>query len=161
MLSTLVSGDLEVLVSKAKNYKSFTAKSSFLAANPDGQVDSVAIICAYLDARGGEIGDFLFSNFARAKGGGIRFLNTPISKGNAVKLLREGMNKSGSLGDKFTLHSLKTGSISEARNTGRCSKEELRRHARWASCDMVDYYHNQSLEVKLCACKSLELFLPA
>ena len=154
-VKVLWSRDLEVLVEKAKNYESFAATSSFLAANPGGRVDSVAIIRSYMDARSGEDGDFLFTNFSLAKGGGVKCHNTPVTENNAVKCLCEGLTKSGTPGEKYTLHSLKTGSISEVRNSGMCSKSELRRHARLASRDMVDCYHNQSLEVKLRASVTL------
>ena len=85
------------------------AKSLFLPANPRGQVDVVAIVRSYLEARGGEVGNVLFSNFTRAKGGGVMFLNTPLNRGNAVTLLREGLYQSGFLADFVTLHSLKPG----------------------------------------------------
>ena len=77
-----------------------------------------------------------------------------------VKCLREGLARSGTPGAQFTLHSLKTGLVSEARNSSRCSKSELMRNVLWASNDMVDYYHNQSLEVKLRASKALDIDLP-
>ena len=65
----LESGDLEVYVAAAKNYESYGAKSSFLACNPGGKVDVVAIVRAHMVARGGQPGDFLFSNCAKGKVG--------------------------------------------------------------------------------------------
>ena len=156
----LASGDLEVHVASAKNYESYAAKSSFLPSNPGGSVDVVAIVRSYLVAMGGQPGDVLFTNFTRAKGGGVRFLNTPLSGSNVVTLLREGLYMSGFIADHVTLHLVKTGAVSEARNNS-CPRNLLCRHARWLAKNMVDYYHSQSLYVKLKACKYLNLFLPA
>ena len=159
-VTVLASGDLQVYVSAAKNYEAYEAKSSFLASNPGGRVDVVAIVRAYMAARGGEPEEFLFSNCSKAKGGVINFLNTPLTASYASKLLRDGLYLSGFIADLVTLHSLKTGAVSEACNNG-CPRHLLQRHCRWSSKSMVDYYHSQSLEVKLKACKYLNLFLPA
>ena len=151
----LPSGDLEVRVSIAKNYKVFEAKSSFIACNPLGRVDSVGVICRYLEARSGQPKDYLFTNLRKVKNGFL-CLDTTVTSDNAVKCLREGLTRSGSPGEKFTLHSLKTGSVWEARNSKRCSVSELRRHVRWVSKDMADRYHCQSIAAKLKALKALD-----
>ena len=100
----------------------------------------VAIVRSYLVARGGQPGEFLFCNFSKAKGGVVRFLNTPLTHSFAVKLLREGLYMSGFIADYVTLHSLKTGGVSEACNNG-CPRNLLTRHTRWTAKNMVDYYH--------------------
>ena len=58
---------------------------------------------------------------------------------------------------QYTLHSLKTGSVSEARNSGLASETEINRHARWAMGKMVDRYHDPSFESLLRASKALTI----
>ena len=62
--------------------------------------------------------------------GGVRWLDTPLTNDNAVKCLWEGLTMSGTPGAQLTLHSIKTGEVSEAKNSKRCPKVEIRRYAR-------------------------------
>ena len=51
------------------------------------------------------------------------FLDKPVSDDNMLKLLREGLDRIGVDGKFFTLHSVRTGALLEAANSGRCDRE--------------------------------------
>ena len=46
------------------------------------------------------------------------FINSHVSFDNMLKLLREGLDMIGQDGKRFSLHSVKTGAVSEAVNRG-------------------------------------------
>ena len=116
--------------------------------------DPVLIIKNYVT----KLGDakFLFPNF-RLEKKKIVFLEKRVSYSNILKLLRAGLDKIGVDGKAYSLHSLRTGSLSEASN-GSVDKVSLQRHARWKSANMVDYYREIPLDKKLAASRALKLY---
>ena len=109
-----------------------------------------------MQARGGSSQDFLFCNF-RMKNNKPEMLNTVVSYDNCMKSFRCALIKVGLPGESFSLHSLKTGALSEARNYGLVNSSVLERHARWVTKKMVDRYYSQSLEVSLLPTKALAI----
>ena len=156
-LEFLAFGDLKVTVSRAKNFESFNAKSSFVAANPEGVVNTVGLVAQFLEVKMDGPDDLLFSNFKLDKGQ-VVWLDRPMKEDTAKKYLREALSRAGiPNSEKYTLHSLKTGSVSEARNSGLVSETEVNRHARWAMTKMVDRYHEPSMESLLNASRALSI----
>ena len=123
-------------------------------------VNSVGLFERFLQVTDGQPEDLLFTNVKWGKGRKLVDLRTPVSNDTALKCLREALTRSDSPGDTFTLHSLKTGSVSEARNSGWCTVTEVNRQARWAMKDMSDRYHSLSLEAKLRASSALDINCP-
>ena len=151
-------GHLKVKVVTAKNYESYEAMTSYIVANEAARVFSVGIIQRYMEKRNGEPEDFLFTNFRIVKNKRkVACLNKVITYDNCLKCLREAMDRVGLRGEDFTLHSVKTGSFSEARNSGKVSLSVLRRHARWVARSMEDRYHKRSLAVSLEATRALKI----
>ena len=68
------------------------------------------------------------------------------------------MTNIGLDGNSYSMHSLRTGALSEAVNAKNVDKEVLKRHGRWKSANMVDYYHELSLEKCLEAVQSLFIY---
>ena len=149
-------GHLKVKVVTAKNYESYEAMTSYIVANQVAEVFSVGIIQKYLKFRNGEPTDFLFTNFRLAKKR-VACLNTVVTYDTCLKCLREAMDRVGLRGKDFTLHSVKTGSFSEARNSGKVALSVLRRHARWGARSMGDRYHKRSLAISLEATRALKI----
>ena len=101
---------------------------------------------------------FLFTNFRiEKKGKRIACLNKVITYDNCLKCLREVMDRVGLVGRDFTLLSVKTGSFSEACNSGKVELSLLRRHARWVSRSMEDRYHKRSLAASLEPTRALKI----
>ena len=75
-----------------------------------------------------------------------------------LKLFREALDAIGLVGKDYSLHSVRTGALSEAANSEDVDKDDLRRHGRWKSLNMVDYYHELSLKKRLSAVKSLAIY---
>ena len=150
-LSFLDGGHLKVHVVTSKNYEAYDAMTSFIVANPNARVYSVDIIRRYLEARNGEPEDFLFSNFRILHHGTrrIKFLNKVLSYDTVLKCMRGLMDRVGVAGSTYTLHSVKSGSFSEAYNSGLVDVNLLQKHARWVSRSMMDRYHKRSLEACL------------
>ena len=156
-LEFLDSGDLKVTISRAKNFESFNAKSSFIAANPEGRINFVDLLKKYLILRKGSPEDFVFATFRELKGR-VVWLDQHVREDVARKYLKLGLASAGvEEPSQYTLHSLKTGSVSEARNSGLASESEINRHARWAMSKMVDRYHDPSFESLLRASKALAI----
>ena len=63
-------------------------------------------------------------------------------------------------GDDFSLHSPRTGAVSECVNTGAVQRENIARHVRWknGNVQMVDYYNQMSIEKRLEPSKALKLY---
>ena len=55
-LNFLVSGDLEINVTKAKNFENWDARKSYIAANTGGSIDPVSLISKYVQRLGYEDG---------------------------------------------------------------------------------------------------------
>ena len=158
-ITLLPSGDYQVLVEEAKNFNCWDARKSYIAkGSEDDGFDPAAILSSYIDKIGGSGSEWLFPNFRKGKGGSVVFLDKPVSYDNMLKLLREGLDRIGVDGKSFTLHSVRTGALSEAANSGRCDREGLRRQVRWSTLGMVDHYHKYSLENKLKPCRALGLY---
>ena len=84
-------------------------------------------------------------------------LNTVVTYDSCMKCLREALDRVGLRGKDFTLHSIKSGAFSEARNSGKVGLSVLRRHARWVAQKMVDRYHKRSLANSLEATRALKI----
>ena len=152
-LKFLDNGHLEVHVEKAKNFDVFDSKKSYISKGSENY-EPVSIIKNYVS----KLGDskFLFPNF-RVEKKKIVFLEKSVSYSNMLKLLRSSLDKIGLEGKAFSLHSLRTGALSEASN-GSVDKVALQRHARWKTPNMVDYYREISLDKKLEASRALALY---
>ena len=48
-----------------------------------------------------------------------------------LKLFREALDAIGLVGKDYSLHSVRTGALSEAANSEDVDKDDLRRHGRW------------------------------
>ena len=155
---TLESGDLEIVVGKAKNIKNWDAKASSLANNPGAYYNPVGFIKEYLIQLKelSPSNQLLFPSLKSSKEGLI-VLKYPISYDAILKEFRQILDQCGYDGKSFSLHSAKTGAASQAANSGLCSEEELRRHGRWKSSGMTSYYHKQSLAKKLAVSKALNI----
>ena len=155
----LQSGDVELEFPSAKNYNVWDAKKTTIGRNknPEGCFHPMKILRTYMNKIGGA--EYLFPNFKRGKNGNIKFLNEKVSYENMLKCLREGL-ASIKLADshKYSLHSIRTGAVSEAVNSNLVDKETIQRHVRWKSPEMVQYYAELSLEKKLEASLSLNLY---
>ena len=123
-------GHLKVKIVTAKNYESYEAMTSYIVANQEAEVFSVGIIRKYLEFRDGAPTDFLFTNF-RLNKKRMACLNTVVTYDSSLKCLRQALDRVGLRGKDFTLHSIKTGAFSEARNSGKVGLSVLRRHARY------------------------------
>ena len=55
----------------------------------------------------------------------IVYPDTQVSYDNMLKLFRQGLEKIGENGMLFTLHSVRTGAVSEATNSGTCDRESI------------------------------------
>ena len=80
-----------------------------------------------------------------------------VSYDAMLKEFRNILDVCGYDGKAYSLHSPKTGAVSHATNSGKCSIEQLRRHGRWASDNMPNYYSKLSLNSKLAVSKALSL----
>ena len=82
-----------------------------MIAKGEGTFDPVAIIKAYV----GKIGnsEWLFPNFRLGKNKAFDLVNKPVSYNNTLKLFRQALNDIGLDGKLYSLHSLRTGALSE------------------------------------------------
>ena len=155
----LASGDVELEFPSAKNYDVWDAKKTTVGRNknPEACFHPMVILRNYMNKLSGA--KYLFPNFKKGKNGKIKFLNEKVSYDNMLKCLREGL-ASIKLADsqKYSLHSLRTGAVSEAVNSNRVDKETIQRHVRWKSPEMVQHYAELSLEKKLEASLALNLY---
>ena len=154
----LESGDIEVSFDQAKNYNMWDCKSSCIAQNADGGFDPVQIIRSYIEDLCVSNSQWLFPNFRKGKKKALVYLDSHVSFDNMLKLLRQGLDGIGEKGILFTLHSVRTGAVSEATNSGECDRESIKRHVRWASVEMVDHYYKLSLEKRLQPSLSLDIY---
>ena len=117
----------------------------------------MGLVQQYLQLRKGGPEDLVFSCF-REHNGMVSWLDKNVQEDSARKYLKVALANAGVADpEKFTLHSLKTGSVSEARNSGLVTETEVNCHARWAMSKMVDRYHEPSLESLLKASKALAI----
>ena len=108
-LEFLDSGDLKVTISRAKNFELFNAKSSFIAANPEGRINFVDLLKKFLALRKGSLEDFVFATFRELKGR-VVWLDQHVREDVARKYLKMRLASAGvEEPSQFTLHSLKTG----------------------------------------------------
>ena len=148
-------GNIEVTLCEAKNYEVWVCQKSMIAKG-EGSFDPVKIIRDYAVKIEGA--DWFFPNFKVGKNKTMVFYDKPISYNNMMKLFREVLDAVGLVGKSFSLHSIRTGALSEAANSKEIDKDDLRRHGRWKSFKMVDYYHKLSLEKRLSAVKALAIY---
>ena len=133
-----------------------------IAKNKEGEVDVVEFIREY-------ISNFDDDNFILAstrvewKRTGefrtkkLKFLDHPISYNAALGQFREALDEIGMEGKQFGLHSMRTGAVSEAANSGNCDLKDIRRHGRWKSGTMPSYYRKLDLKNKLKASEALKI----
>ena len=145
----------EVTLLEAKNYEVWDSQKSMIAKG-EGSFDPVAIIKDYVGKI--EKTEWLFPNYRLGKNRAIVFIDKPVSYSNTLKLFRQALTNIGFDGNSYSLHSLRTGALSEAANAKNVDKEVLKRHGRWKSANMVDYYHEMSLEKRLQAVQSLSIY---
>ena len=149
----LESGDIQVHIPQAKNFDVWDSKSSFISK---GTVfDPVGLIKTYVsklvDSR------FLFPNFKKGKNGTIIFKSDFVSYSNMLNLMRRALDDIGLTGKDFSLHSIRTGALSECANSN-VDQQILQRHGRWKSSSMVNHYHQLSLDKKLQATRALAIY---
>ena len=126
--------------------------------NTEGNFDPLTVITPYYNFLSQNNSKWLFPNFRLAKAKKIKILDVHVSYSNMLQQLQSSLTKIGLEGKTFSLHSVRTGSLSEAANSERVSNSDLQRHTRWKSSSMVSYYHKLSLEKKLSFTKSLKLY---
>ena len=151
----LDSGDLEVKIVEAKNYGSWDSQKSYIAKGTS-TFEPVQLIKSYISKLDGT--PWMFPNFRIDKNKRISFLQSRVSYNNMLSLLRNSLSLLGLDGKLFSLHSPRTGALSEAANSNKVDKDDLQRHVRWKSSGMVDYYHKLSLEKKLSSSKALNIY---
>ena len=148
-------GHIEFTLLQAKNYDVWDSQKSLISKG-EGPFDPVRIIREY--ATKVENADWFFPNFKVGKSKATVFLDKPVTYNNMLKLFRESLDANGLDGKSFSLHSVRTGALSEAANSGKVDKDDIQRHGRWKSSNMVNYYHELSLEKRLSAVKSLAFY---
>ena len=153
----LVSGDMELHFLKAKNYDVADGQKCLIGKNPLG-MNPVTIVESYMEKLNGS--QFLFPSFRPGKEGALVFLGKPVSYKNQLDLFRKSLDNIGLKGDDFSLHSPRTGAVSECVNTGAVQRENIARHVRWknGNVQMVDYYNQMSIEKRLEPSKALKLY---
>ena len=105
-----------------------------------------------------DVSTWLFPNFRISKNQSIFCFQTRVSYNNMLSLLRSSLKMLGLDGKLYSLHSPRTGALSEAANAKDVDKDDLQRHVIWKSAGMVNYYHQLSLEKKLSSSKALNLY---
>ena len=111
------SGSLEITFDQAKNYNKWDCKTSCIAKNREVGFDPVQVIKSYVEELGGDKSQWLFPNFKKGKKNSVVFINSHVSYDNMLKLLRQGLDMIGQDGRRFSLHSVRTGAVSEAVNS--------------------------------------------
>ena len=161
-LEFLSSGHLKVIIPKAKNFETWDARTSYVVNNPGAAFNLVNLLSQFIAKLGYQDDGLLFPSLRSvltgkkgAKIREVRVLPKPVSYDCALKEFRSCLDSVGLVGKQFSLHSLRTGGLSEAANSGRCSTVQLRRQGRWSSDKMADYYHTMSLDMKLQASQAL------
>ena len=149
----LDSGHIQVHIPRAKNYDVWDSKTSLISSGK--KFDPVSIIRTYV----AKLVDtnLLFPNFTKGKKEAIIFKPSHVSYDNMLKLMRGALTRIGLDGKSFSLHSPRTGALSESANSN-IDHQILQRHARWKSSQMVNHYHQLSTEKKLAASRSLALY---
>ena len=152
----LDSGDIEIKIVQAKNFGSWDSQKSYIAKGKLGSFDPVVLIKNYVAKLEGT--PWMFPNFRIGKNQRISFLQSRVTYNNMLSLLRSSLSLLGLDGKLFTLHSPRTGALSEAANSEKVEKDDLQRHVRWKSAGMVNYYHQLSLEKKLSSSRALNIY---
>ena len=151
-------GHLKVYFSSAKNYNVWDAQTCWAAGNEGGLIDPVLLIQNYLKKLSTEV-KFLFPSFRVGKNQVPVFLNKPVSYDNMLSLLKSALSDIGEKGEEFSLHGVRTGSLSEAANSNKnVQRTDIKRHGRWKSQSMVDHYHELSIEKKLAPSRALKIY---
>lgn len=152
------SGHMKIYFPSAKNYEVWDAKTCWAAGNEGGLIDPVKLIQDYLKKLVGPV-KWLFPSFRLGKSQVPVFLDKPVSYNNMLSLLKQALSDVGENGVEFSLHGVRTGSLSEVANSDRnVPKSDIRRHGRWKNQEMVDHYHELSLEKKLAPSKALKIY---
>ena len=145
---------LEVVVSKAKNFSFYDPRTSFISANPGSVYCAVQIVQDYLEVYNPRSPqELLFP--ASAQHGDLA--QNPIQYNTMLSAFRGVMSLINVPDFKlYTLHSPRTGGLSEAANSGLCSEAELTRHGRWqAGSSVPATYRKQDITSQLRASRSL------
>ena len=155
-VSMLPSGELEFRFVKAKNYDVHDARSSIMAKG-NGAFDPVKIFSSYFEKVSKLGAEWLFPNFTLGKKKSIILKPKPVSYANMLKLFRGALEDIGLESKNFSLHSVRSGAVSEAANKN-VNSDSLARHVRWKNKEMINTYHKLSLSKKLEAPQSLDIY---
>ena len=155
-VSFVPGGHIKIVFPSAKNYEKWDPKTAWAAGDTGGSIDPVKILKSYLSKLPKKI-EWLFPNFRKGKQGSITFIDKPLSYDNMLKLFKEALM---SVGEKPRgLHGTRSGAISEAANSARKPEREATvRHVRWKDPNMLDLYHDLSMESKLAPSRALGLY---
>ena len=152
------SGHFKIYFPSAKNYEVWDAKTCWAAGNEGGVIDPVKLIQDYLSKLSGNV-NWLFPSFRLGKNQVPVFMDKAVTYNNMLTLLKQALSRIGENGEEYSLHGVRTGSLSEVANSDRkVPKSDIRRHGRWKSHEMVDHYHELSLEKKLAPSKALKIY---
>ena len=146
---------LRVVISRAKNFNVSDARTSFVAANPGSSYCIVQILKDYLDVYRPNSDDFLFPVLGQSG----ELVQNMVQYSTMLVALRGVLQEMNVPNFKqFSLHSPRTGGLSEAANSGLCSEAELVRHGRWNSgSSMPSRYRQQDIASQLRASRSLRV----
>lgn len=144
-VNLLPSGDISFTIEKAKNFNVNDARTSLMSKG-DGNFDPTSIFLKYFRKVQSLKSEWLFPNFSKGKQNSVVLRKGPVSYSNMLKLLREALDNIGLEGKKFSLHSIRIGSVSEAANKTNVDRSALARHTRWKNAEMINVYHKLSLE---------------
>lgn len=152
------SGHMKILFPSAKNFEVWDAKTCWASGNAGGLIDPVRLVQSYLKKLSGNV-SWLFPSFRIGRNQVPVFLDKAVTYNNMLTLLKQALSRIGENGEEFSLHGVRTGSLSEMANSdSKVPKSDIRRHGRWKSQEMVDHYHELSLEKKLAPSKALKIY---
>ena len=149
-------GNIQIIFPSAKNYEKWDARTSWAQGTTGGEIEPIKIVQGYLAKLSVKV-NWLFPNFRKGRKGKINFCDKPLSYDNMLKLFKEALI---SIGEKPRgLHGTRSGAISEAANSARKPEREVTaRHVRWKNPEMLDLYHELSLDNKLAPSRALGLY---
>lgn len=155
-VNLLTSGDISFTIEKAKNFNQNDARTSLMCKG-NGDFDPTTIFLQYFRKVESLKSEWLFPNFSKGKQNSVVLRKGPVSYSNMLKLFREALDAIGIDGKKYSLHSIRIGSVSEAANKN-VDRSALARHTRWKNVEMINVYHKMSLHKRREAPASLNIY---